>query len=97
MLLQAPIVENLVSTGLQEDCPFDPSDSAQPLSPQAAESIDTEAFSEYAGRLNQYLQVNHTLHIFLYAELWAVNTVHEKIPFIRACNDLSCVILLSHV
>jgi hypothetical protein len=55
---QAPIVENLIATGLQEDCPFDTADGAEPLTAEAAENLDTEAFSEYAGRLNQYLQVS---------------------------------------
>ncbi len=52
-------MENLLAAGLQEDCPLPNLGSApnQELSPEAAEGISTEAFAEYAGRLNQYLQV----------------------------------------
>ncbi|CAL8470018.1 g9560 [Coccomyxa elongata] len=60
--LKVPIVENLTASGLQEDCPFlaaSSADNSRPeyLTAETVEAIDTEAFAEYAGRLNQYLQV----------------------------------------
>lgn len=55
-------MENLIASGLQEDCPFRAAGSshsgkAEHLTAESVEEIDTEAFAEYAGRLNQYLQV----------------------------------------
>ena len=53
-------MENLLASGLQEDCPLDLGEEAGEnleLSAEAAEAISTEAFSEYAGQLNTYLQV----------------------------------------
>ena len=62
--VQGPIMENLLAAGLQEDCPppaaagSNGSGSAKSeLTAQAAEGISTDVFAEYAGRLNQYLQV----------------------------------------
>lgn len=60
--IQVPIVKNLTASGLQEDCPFrtaSGADKSRPeyLTAETVEVIDTEAFAEYAGRLNQYLQV----------------------------------------
>ncbi|EIE25813.1 hydrogenobyrinic acid a,c-diamide cobaltochelatase, partial [Coccomyxa subellipsoidea C-169] len=60
--LKVPIVENLMSSGLQEDCPFIAASStadgkAEYLNAESVDGIDTEAFAEYAGRINQYLQV----------------------------------------
>lgn len=59
--LQAPIVDNLMASGLQEDCPFRASSGggdskAEYLTAESVEEVDTEAFAEYAGRINQYLQ-----------------------------------------
>ena len=46
----------LQSTGLQEDCPFSLEEGAEALSPESVEEVSDEAFAEYAGRLNSYLQ-----------------------------------------
>ena len=46
----------LQSTGLQEDCPFSLEEGAEAMSPESAEEVSEEAFAEYAGRLNSYLQ-----------------------------------------
>ncbi len=51
-----------MSSGLQEDCPFIAASStadgkAEYLTAESVDGIDTEAFAEYAGRINQYLQV----------------------------------------
>ena len=59
---QVPIVENLTASGLQEDCPFRAASTADSSSPayltaETVDAVDTEAFAEYAGRLNTYLQV----------------------------------------
>ncbi|KAK9915657.1 hypothetical protein WJX75_002261 [Coccomyxa subellipsoidea] len=60
--LKAPIVDNLMASGLQEDCPFRASSGggdskAEYLTAESVEEVDTESFAEYAGRINQYLQV----------------------------------------
>ena len=63
--MQGPIVENLLASGLQEDCPLELGGVAGEeleLSAEAAEGISTEAFAEYAGRLYTYLQVNAAAH-----------------------------------
>ena len=46
----------LQSTGLQEDCPFSSEEGAEALSPESVAEVSDEAFAEYAGRLNSYLQ-----------------------------------------
>lgn len=71
-VLKGPILELLASSGLQEDCPFDEAAAAaaedsksgssgggekRVLGAEDAEGISTEAFSEYAARVYQYLQV----------------------------------------
>ena len=68
--LRAPIIQNLSQTGLDQDCPFrhataDSSSSADPelLAPDSAESVSEEEFSEYVGRIYQYLQVCHSQHL----------------------------------
>lgn len=50
----------LQQSGLQSDCPFRPAGAgraAEQLTPEAAADVDATEFAEYAGRLNQYLQV----------------------------------------
>ncbi len=57
---QGPIAAALQQSGLQADCPFRPAaggGAAEQLTPEGVESVDAAAFAEYAGRLNQYLQV----------------------------------------
>ncbi len=57
---QGPIVAALQQSGLQADCPFRPASdggAAEQLTPEGVEGVDAAAFAEYAGRLNQYLQV----------------------------------------
>lgn len=56
--LKGPILELLLQAGLQDDCPFDPA-ATEPraLAAEDADGIGTEAFSEYASRVYQYLQV----------------------------------------
>ncbi|KAK9811539.1 hypothetical protein WJX72_005618 [[Myrmecia] bisecta] len=58
--LRAPIVENLIATGLQDDCPFQAAASggeAVVLTAETVESVQEAAFTEYASRLYTYLQV----------------------------------------
>ncbi|KAK9843478.1 hypothetical protein WJX81_004582 [Elliptochloris bilobata] len=58
--LRGPIVAALQQSGLQADCPFRPAGAdgaAEQLTPESAADVDTGEFAEYAGRLNQYLQV----------------------------------------
>ncbi|DBA83121.1 TPA: Magnesium chelatase [Trebouxia sp. C0005] len=61
--LRAPIIQNLSQTGLDRDCPFRhasaDSSSSDPelLAPDSAESVSEEEFSDYVGRIYQYLQV----------------------------------------
>ena len=63
--LRAPIIQNLSQTGLDQDCPFRhaPSDASSSkselLTPDSAETVSEEDFSEYVGRVYQYLQVCH--------------------------------------
>lgn len=57
---QGPIAAALQQSGLQADCPFRPASghgAAEQLTPESAASVDAAEFAEYAGRLNQYLQV----------------------------------------
>ncbi len=54
--MQEPIVDALQNTGLQEDCPFSLEEGAEALSPESVAEVSDEAFAEYAGRLNSYLQ-----------------------------------------
>ena len=49
-------MDALQNTGLQEDCPFSLKEGAEPLSPESVKDVSDEAFVEYAGRLNSYLQ-----------------------------------------
>jgi len=69
--LRAPIIQNLSQTGLGQDCPFRhasaDSSSSDPelLSPDSAESVSEEDFSEYVGRIYQYLQVCHSQNLSL--------------------------------
>ena len=49
-------MDALQNTGLQEDCPFSLKEGAEPLSPESVAEVSDEAFAEYAGRLNSYLQ-----------------------------------------
>ena len=50
-------MDALQNTGLQEDCPFSLDGGAEPLTPESARKVPDEDFAEYAGRLNEYLQV----------------------------------------
>ena len=66
--VQGPIVESLLASGLQEDCPLELGEGGGEkleLSAEAAEGIGTEAFAEYAGGLNTYLQVLSPAHQLL--------------------------------
>jgi magnesium chelatase subunit H len=60
--LKAPILELLASSGLHEDCPFDEAAAAagerRLLAAEDADAIDTPAFTQYASRVYQYLQVS---------------------------------------
>ena len=49
-------MDALQNTGLQDDCPFSLEEGAEPLSPESVQEVPDEAFVEYAGRLNSYLQ-----------------------------------------
>ena len=49
-------MDALQNTGLQEDCPFSMEEGAEALSPESVAEVSDEAFAEYAGRLNSYLQ-----------------------------------------
>ena len=61
--LKGPIVQNLAQSGLDQDCPFR-SQTAQALSesqlltPESAEAVSDEEFTEYVSRIYQYLQVS---------------------------------------
>ena len=57
LLVQEPIVDALQNTGLQEDCPFNSEEGSEHLTPESAREVPDEQFTEYAGRLNAYLQV----------------------------------------
>lgn len=67
--LRAPIIQNLSQTGLDRDCPFRhasaDSSSSDPelLAPDSAESVSEEEFSDYVGRIYQYLQVLYSQHL----------------------------------
>ncbi|KAL0032609.1 hypothetical protein WJX77_010520 [Trebouxia sp. C0004] len=64
--LRATIIQNLSQTGLDQDCPFrhasadSSSTESELLSPDSAESVSEEDFSEYVGQIYQYLQVVET-------------------------------------
>eukprot|EP00884_Botryococcus_braunii_P009534 jgi/Botrbrau1/18582/Bobra.0367s0024.1 len=57
--LRVPIVEGLISAGLQEDCPFRAAEEAVQeavvLTSETVSDVPQEEFVEYAGRLNTYL------------------------------------------
>lgn len=55
--MQVPIVDALEITGLQEDCPFSLEEDAEPLTAESAAEVSDNVFKDYAGRLNEYLQV----------------------------------------
>ena len=50
-------MDALQNTGLQEDCPFSLEEGAEPLTAESVREVPEEEFTEYAGRLNAYLQV----------------------------------------
>lgn len=50
-------MDALQNTGLQEDCPFSLEEGAEPLTFEFVREVPEEEFTEYAGRLNAYLQV----------------------------------------
>lgn len=62
--LRAPIVQNLAQTGLDQDCPFKASSTSaestsepELLTPECAEGVSEDDFSEYVSSIYQYLQV----------------------------------------
>ena len=61
--LRAPIIQNLAQTGLDQDCTFrsapaESSSESHLLTPEAAETVDEQDFSEYVSRIYQYLQAS---------------------------------------
>lgn len=59
--LRGPIIQNLSQTGLDQDCPFRPaassSSESELLSPESAEAVSEQEFTDYVSRVYQYLQV----------------------------------------
>lgn len=61
---QEPIVENLLAAGLEKDCPYvsaTKTGEAQVLTAETVEAVEDSSFSEYASRINTYLQVSHSV------------------------------------
>lgn len=61
--LRAPIIQNLAQTGLDQDCPFrgpsaESTSEYELLTPESAEGVSEDDFSEYVSRIYQYLQVS---------------------------------------
>lgn len=62
--LRAPIIQNLAQTGLEQDCPFrspcaESTSEPELLTPESAEGVSENDFSEYVSRIYQYLQASH--------------------------------------
>ena len=76
----------LQSTGLQEDCPFSLEEGAEQLSPDSVREVSDEAFGEYAGRLNSYLQARAlpSLHRTAFEHIMKICSVSQKLLF---CGD----------
>ena len=62
--LRAPIIQNLAQTGLDQDCPFstlsaESNSEPELLTAESAEGVSEDGFSEYVGRIYQYLQASY--------------------------------------
>lgn len=67
--LKVPIVKAMDSAGLQEDCPFatpQAGKASMQLDEDTVGDVDDDKFMDYMGRVNQYLQVGHSIPVVLH-------------------------------